>query len=152
MTPSRIMVVDDFRDWRRKVRSILEQEQELRVVGEASDGAEAVQKAGELKPDLIVLDIGLPTLDGIQAALRIAEISPSSKILFLSQENDEGTVQAAFATGARGYVHKMCAVTELLSAIATLLQGRRFISSRISGEESRCPRQQVVAAEAFLST
>jgi len=83
MVPSRIIVVDDFKDWRWKVRSILEQQQELLVVGEASDGAEAVQKAGELKPDVIVLDIGLPKLDGITADLRISEISPGSKILFL---------------------------------------------------------------------
>jgi len=88
MVPSRIIVVDDFKDWRWKVRSILEQQQELLVVGEASDGAEAVQKAGELKPDVIVLDIGLPKLDGITADLRISEISPGSKILFLSQHRE----------------------------------------------------------------
>src|SRR6267142_3749612 len=106
MTPNRIMVVDDFKDWRLTVCSILEQSQELLVVGEASDGAEAVQKAQELQPDLIVLDIGLPKLSGIEAAPRISELSPGSKILFLSQDNDAGTIQAALGTGACGYVHK----------------------------------------------
>jgi DNA-binding NarL/FixJ family response regulator len=146
MAPSRIMVVDDFKDWRRKVRSILEQQQELLVVGEASDGAEAVQKAEELKPDLIVLDIGLPKLDGITAALRISEVSPGSKILFLSQDNDADTIQAALGTGAWGYVQKAGAGNKLLRAIAVLLQGRRFTSSGISGEESRRTMPQVVTA------
>ncbi len=137
MALNRIMVVDDFKDWRREVRSILEQNQELSVVGEASDGAESVQKAAELKPDLIVLDIGLPILNGIEAATRISKLSPGSRILCLSQDNDAGTVQAAFEAGARGYVHKLSAGVELLSAVAALLQGRRFVSSGIGSEEPR---------------
>jgi DNA-binding NarL/FixJ family response regulator len=137
MALNRVMVVDDFTDWRREVCSILEQHQELSVVGEASDGAEAVQKAAELKPDVIVLDIGLPKLNGIEAAAQISELSPRSKILFLSQDNDAGTVQAALETGARGYVHKLSAGAELLSAVAALLQGLSFIGRGISNEEFR---------------
>ena len=137
MALNRVMVVDDFRDWRREVCSILEQHQELSVVGEASDGAEAVKKAAELKPDVIVLDIGLPKLNGIEAAARIAKLSPGSRVLFLSQDNDVGTVQAAFETGAWGYVHKLSAGDELLNAVAALLQGRRFVSRGISSDESR---------------
>jgi DNA-binding NarL/FixJ family response regulator len=137
MALNRVMVVDDFTDWRRQVCSILEQHQELSVVGEASDGTEAVQKAAELKPDVIVLDIGLPKLNGIEAAARITKLSPRSRVLFLSQDNDVETVQAAFETGAWGYVHKLNASDELLSAVAALLQGRRFVSSGISSEESR---------------
>lgn len=136
MALNRVMVVDDFTDWRRQVCSILEQHQELSVVGEASDGTEAVQKAAELKPDVIVLDIGLPKLNGIVAAARIAKLSPRSRVLFLSQDNDVETVQAAFETGAWGYVHKLSAGDELLSAVAALLQGRRFVSSGISSEKS----------------
>jgi DNA-binding NarL/FixJ family response regulator len=155
MALSRIMVVDDFNEWRRKVCSILEQHQELLVVGEASDGAEAVQKAKELQPDLIVLDIGLPKLDGIKAALRISELSPSSKILFFSQDSDVGTVQAALRTGAWAYVHKLSAGTDLLSAVAALLQGRRFVSNGIGGGEPRRrePKTRTAAphAEAFVS-
>ena len=154
MALNRVMVVDDFMDWRRQVCSILEQHQELLVVGEASDGAEAVQRAAELKPDVIVLDIGLPKLNGIEAAAQISELSPRSKILFLSQDNDAGTVQAALETGARGYVHKLRAGAELLSAIAALLQGRRFVSSGISSEESRRMRPEVTTTaphvEAFV--
>ena len=133
MAPKRVMVVDDFSEWRRKVCSIFQQHKELLVVGEASDGAEAVRKAAELKPDLIVLDIGLPKLNGIEAAAKISELSPGSKILFLSQENDASTVEAALETGAWGYVHKLSTGAELSSAIAALLHGRRFVSPGISG-------------------
>jgi DNA-binding NarL/FixJ family response regulator len=135
VSPRRIMVVDDFKDWRLKVCSILEQSQELLVVGEASDGAEAVQKAQELQPDLIVLDIGLPRLNGIEAAPRMSELSPESKILFLSQDNDADAVQAALRAGGRGYVHKFSAGTELLSAVTAVLQGQRFVSGGINCEE-----------------
>ncbi len=83
----RILIVDDFEDWRRKVRQLLQERPELQVICEVSDGLEAVQKADELKPDLILLDIGLPKLNGIEAARRIRQLSPSSKIINLSQDN-----------------------------------------------------------------
>jgi DNA-binding NarL/FixJ family response regulator len=134
MARSRIMVVDDFKDWRRKICSILAQDQELLVVGEACDGAEAVHKAADLKPDLIMLDIGLPQLNGLEVARRISELSPSSKILFVSQDNDADTVQAALGTGASGYVHKLRAGTELLRAVVAVLQGQRFVANGISGD------------------
>ena len=146
MAPSRIMVVDDFKDWRLKVCSILEQSQELLVVGEASDGAEAVQKAQELQPDLIVLDIGLPKLNGIEAAPRMSELSPGSKILFLSQDNDADSIQAALSAGASGYVHKLSAGTELLSAVAAVLQGQRFVTGGISYKESNGKSQATATA------
>ena len=103
----RILLADDFEAWRREVCLLLRGKPELQVVCEASDGSEAVQKADDLKPDLIVLDIGLPKLNGIEAARRIRQLSPNSKILFLSQNNDLEIVQAALDTGALGYVHKM---------------------------------------------
>jgi DNA-binding NarL/FixJ family response regulator len=136
MAPNRIMVVDDFKDWRLKVCSILEQSRELLVVGEASDGAEAVRKAQELQPDLIVLDIGLPKLNGIEAAPRMSEVSPGSKIIFLSQDNDADAIQAALSSGACGYVHKLSAGNELLSAVEAVLQGQRFVTGGISCKES----------------
>ena len=135
MAPSRVMVVDDFKEWRRTVCSILGQQEELLVVGEASDGTEAIQKAGELQPDLIVLDVGLPNLNGIEAAPRISDLSPGSKIIFLSQDNDVSTVRAALSGGAWGYVHKSSAVAELLNAVTAVLKGHTFVSSNITGEE-----------------
>ena len=132
MALSRILVVDDFKDWRHAVRSTLEKDPELRVVGEASDGVEAVQKAGELKPDLIVLDIVLPKINGLKAAVQISKVSPLSKLLFLSQDNDADMIQAAFSSGASGYVHKLSAATQLLTAVGAVLQNRSSVSSGTS--------------------
>ena len=104
--PIRVMVVEDFQPFRRFVCSKLEQKPELRVICEVSDGLEAVQKAEELKPDLILLDIGLPTLNGIEAARRIRELAPESKIIFSTQETSPDIVQEAMRLGAWGYVFK----------------------------------------------
>jgi CheY-like chemotaxis protein len=103
------------------------------VIAEAADGPEAIQKAEELKPDLIVLDIGLPKLNGIEAARRIRRVSPSTKIVFLSQNNDPDVVRVALSTGALGYVQKTDVRSDLLPAIEAVLQGRQFVSSSIKG-------------------
>ena len=108
---------------------------ELQVICEASDGPEAVLKAEELKPDLIVLDIGLPKLNGIEAARRIRQLSPSSKIVFLSLYNSPDVVQGALSTGALGYVHKTDARSELLPAVDAVLRGRQFVSSSLKDYE-----------------
>jgi CheY-like chemotaxis protein len=104
---------------------------EWQVIAEALDGSEAVQKAEELKPDLIVLDIGLPKLNGIEAGRRIRQLSPSSKIIFLSLYNSPDVVQGALSTGALGYVHKTDAQSELLPAVDAVLRGRQFVSSSL---------------------
>jgi DNA-binding NarL/FixJ family response regulator len=114
LSPIRILVVDDFENWRRQVYSLLQARPTWQVIAEASDGSEAVQKVADLKPDLIVLDIGLPKLNGIEAARRIRQLSPSSKIVFLSQVNDSEIVQAGLSTGALGYVHKTHVRSDLL--------------------------------------
>jgi DNA-binding NarL/FixJ family response regulator len=129
----RILIADDFEAWRRKVCLLLRRRPELQVVCEASDGSEAVQKADDLKPDLIVLDIGLPKLNGIEAARRIRQLSPNSRILFLSQNTDLEVVQAALRTGALGYIHKMNAHEELLSAVDAVLLGKQFVGSGLTG-------------------
>ena len=103
----RILVVDDFGSIRQFVCAALGKRQHLQVVGEASDGLEAIQKAVELKPDLILLDIGLPTLNGLEAARQIRKLVPESKIIFLSQESSADVVQEALRIGARGYVVKV---------------------------------------------
>ena len=128
-----VLVVEDYVSFRQFIRSTLEQRPELRVIGEASDGLEAVQKAEELKPDLILLDIGLPSLNGIEAARQIRKLSPKSKILFVSQESSADVAQEAFRAGAMGYVVKTHAGSELLAAVEAVRQGRRFISCGLSG-------------------
>jgi two-component system nitrate/nitrite response regulator NarL len=124
----RVFVVDDFEPFRRFICSALGKRQELRVICEGADGQEAVRKAGELQPDLILLDIGLPTLTGIEAARRIRKLAPKSKIIFVSQESSPDVVQEALRLGACGYVVKTKAGSDLLAAVDAVLEGKRFVS------------------------
>jgi DNA-binding NarL/FixJ family response regulator len=128
----RILLVDDFRDFRKLAASIFEQQPRFKVVGEAIDGQDAVQKAEELKPDLVVLDIGLPKLHGIEAARQIRALSPDSKILFFTINDCPQIVLEAFNVGADGYVIKLDAAGQLLAAVDTVLQGKRYLS-RLAG-------------------
>ena len=136
MPPIKILVVDDFERFRQFVCSTLQQRTEFQVVGQASDGLEAVQKAEELQPDLILLDIGLPKLNGIEAGSRIRALSPDSKILFISQDSSADVVEEALRLGAQGYLHKSDAGGELLLAVETVLQGKQFVSSSVQRPES----------------
>jgi DNA-binding NarL/FixJ family response regulator len=129
----RIFIVDDYEPFRRFVRSTLGTRQDLQVIGEASDGLEAVRKAQELQPDLIVLDIGLPTLNGIEVARRIRELCPNCKILVMSQEASPDVAQEAFRLGAMGYVVKGYAGGELLASVEAVCQGKQFVSKGLSG-------------------
>ena len=124
----RVMVVEDFQPFRQFVCSKLGQRLELRVICEVSDGLEAVQKAVELKPDVILLDIGLPTLNGLQATRRIRGLAPESKIIFSTQETSAEIVQEAMRLDAWGYVFKSHAEDHLLLAIDAVLAGKRFVS------------------------
>jgi DNA-binding NarL/FixJ family response regulator len=124
----RVLVVEDFEPFRKLMCSILDQRPNLQVISEASDGQEAVQKAEELKPDLILLDIGLPTLNGIEAARQIGKVSPESKIIFVTQESSPEVVQAALGLGAWGYVAKARAAGDLLVAIEAVLESKQFVS------------------------
>jgi len=127
--PVRVLLVDDFEPFRRLLGSILRRGQNLQVIGEVSDGLRAVQKSQELKPDVVLLDIGLPTLHGIEVARRIHKRVPESKILFVSQESSSEVVQEALSTEAAGYVAKTRVASELLAAIEAVRQGRQFVSS-----------------------
>jgi DNA-binding NarL/FixJ family response regulator len=128
--------VDDFEGWRRIASSIVQKQPGWRVVREASDGLEAIQRAKELNPDLILLDIGLPKLNGIEAARQIRKLAPNSKILFLSANDSLDIAVEALNTGASGYVVKRDAESELISAVEAVIQGKRFISSRLKGRMS----------------
>jgi len=98
-----------------------------------SDGLEAIQKAEEFQPDLIVLDISLPKLSGIEAAPSIRKVAPGSKILFLSENRDRDIAAAALRAGGHGYVVKSDSENELLVAVEAVLQGKRFVSSTFNG-------------------
>ena len=131
----RILVVDDFEEFRRLVCSTLKKRPNLPVICEASDGLEAVRKAEELQPDLILLDIGLPTLDGFTAARQIRKLAPESKIIFVSIESSPDMVQEAFSFGALGYVLKTRIRSDLLVAVEAALEGRQFISPGLLGHD-----------------
>jgi DNA-binding NarL/FixJ family response regulator len=126
MSPIRVLVVDDFKPFRQFVCSTLGRRSDVHVIGEAADGLEAVQKAEELKPDLIMLDIGLPTVNGIEAARQIRKLSPESKIIFLSQESSPDVMQEAFRLGAWGYIVKSHAGRNLLAAVESVLFDKHF--------------------------
>jgi DNA-binding NarL/FixJ family response regulator len=123
---ARVLVVDDFAGFRDAICSMLSSRPDLLVVAEASDGLEAVRKADELQPDLIVLDLGMPKLNGLEATRRIRTVSPKSKIIIVSLESSADFVREALRSGAAGYVTKANIGNELLLAIEAVLQGRRW--------------------------
>jgi DNA-binding NarL/FixJ family response regulator len=128
----RVLVVDDFEDWRRFVSAELKQESGFDIIDEVSDGLEAVEKVQELQPDLVVLDIGLPHLSGIEAAKRIGKLAMRSRILFLTQNHTPEIAGECFGVGASGYVVKADAGNELLIAAQAVVQGKRFVSARLA--------------------
>lgn len=145
MSPLRLFVVDDFEPWRRFVCARLQEHHYCNIL-EFSDGQEAVHRVQEMQPDLILLDIGLPSLNGIEAARQIRKLAPRSKILFLSENRFSDIAEEALSTGAMGYVVKSDAGRELLSAVKAVLRGERFVSARFNlpiqaeGRESQVPQ------------
>ena len=137
--PVRVLIVDDYAPFRHFVCSKLENLPGLQLVGEAADGLEAVQKARELRPYLILLDIGLPGLNGIQVAQRIRELSPPPTILYVSENRSKEIAQEALRSGASGYVVKSDAANELLPAVESVLLGTPFVSSSLAARVSIGP-------------
>ena len=124
----RVLVVDDGEDWQRSISALLKEEPSVEIVGEASDGVQAVQIAGELKPTIVLLDIGLPRVNGIQAGEWIRKLTPDSKIIFVSQEFDPEIIDAAMQIGAYGFVLKSDLTETLIPAIHAALGGEKFMS------------------------
>lgn len=143
----KILVVDDFKLFRQSVSLTLQQRTEFEVIGEASDGFEAVRQAQELQPDLILLDIGLPDLNGIEVARRVGKLVPAAKILFLSVESSREVVREALSVGARGFVHKPRAHSDLVPAIDAVLVGELFVSSSLEfreGSDAQTPHHHEI--------
>ena len=135
----RILLVEDFKPYRALAKSILRTNPNLDLICEAEDGVAAVDQAQQLKPDVILMDIGLPNLNGMAAARRIRDLVPFSKIVFLTQETDIEVAREAFSLGAWGYVVKNRAATDLLPALASIMQGKRFISRGLSDDGFASP-------------
>jgi len=128
----RILLADDHNVMRGGLRLLLERQQGFRVVGEASDGRQAVEQAEETKPDIIVLDIAMPNLSGIEAAQRISALLPQTRIIILSMHSDESYVLRALKAGAKGYLLKDSAENDLIEAIRAVDEGKAFFSPEIS--------------------
>jgi DNA-binding NarL/FixJ family response regulator len=125
--PLRVLLVEDFEPFRRFICTTL-QKAEVQIIAEVSDGLEAVSKAEELRPDLILLDIGLPSLNGMEAARRIRKLAPQSRTLFLSQESSADVIEEALNLGAIGYIIKAHAGEELVAAVEAVREGRQFVN------------------------
>jgi DNA-binding NarL/FixJ family response regulator len=132
----RILVVEDHASVRRFVCSLLQEKAEFVVIAEAADGAEAVHLARQLQPDVILIDIGLPRLNGMDAARQIRIVAPHARLLFLSLESSHDVVREALRIGAHGYVHKQSAQNELVRAVEQVLGGKQYVSSDLRFGES----------------
>jgi len=129
---TRIVLVDDNEHWRCFARLAILAQEDLQIVGEAADGDEAIQKSQDLQPDVILLDISLPTLNGIDAARKLSQVTPNSKIIFVTENRSPDVAEKALTTGAKGFVIKSHADRELLPAIKAVLEGKRFISGSLA--------------------
>ena len=124
-----VLLADDHALVRRGFRKILEDDEFIRVVGEASNGVEAIQKAQDLKPKVVVMDLSMPELDGVQATKEILKHVPETAVLVLSMHADDNYVRNALDAGARGYLFKNAIDVDLVGAIKTVAEGRRYMGS-----------------------
>jgi DNA-binding NarL/FixJ family response regulator len=133
-TSVRILVVDDFEPWRRSLGSFLRRRPAWQIICEASDGLEAVEKSRELQPDIVLLDVGLPILNGIEAAKQIREVSPRSRVVFLSENTCPEVVREALRVGGCGYVVKSDAGGDLIAALDAAIANQHFVGPRFLGK------------------
>ena len=131
MPAIRILVVDDFPQWQRFLRTKLESERNLRIIAVANNGLDGVQQAAELQPDLVLMDLSMPVMNGLDATRRIRKISPGTRIIFLTENPHRDLVLAAFEAGACGYILKSDSAADLVPGIRAVLENSRFVSASL---------------------
>ena len=132
MPPPRVLIADDHPLIRSGLRALLGREGEFEVVGEAADGYQALELAEQLKPDIVMLDVSMPRLNGIDVARKISEKLPSTRIVIVSIHSDEGYVLRALRAGAKGYLLKAAPEGDILNAVRTVAAGQAYLSPEMS--------------------
>lgn len=127
-----LVLVDDHPMFRKGLRLMIDLEEDLKVIGEANDGLEAIEQVRELKPDIVVMDINMPNLNGIDATRKILEESPKTKVLVLSIHSSQQYVESVLEAGATGYLLKESAPEELIKAIRIICEGKSYFSADIT--------------------
>jgi two-component system response regulator NreC len=130
---TRVLLADDHKILREGLRTLLEQESDIQVVGEADNGRTSVKLASELAPDVVIMDVAMPDLNGIDATRRITEAEPNTRVLALSMHSDGRYVRGMLQAGARGYILKDCAAEELTRAIRTVMANQVYVSPGVTG-------------------
>ena len=133
MYVTKILIVDDFLPWQRLVLTMFELETDFKIISVASNGLEAVQKAMELQPDVILMDVSMPGMSGIAATRQIRLLSPASRILFLSAHRSSDLIQATFDAGGSGYILKCDSNSDLIPGVRAVLLDRQFVSHTLKG-------------------
>jgi DNA-binding NarL/FixJ family response regulator len=144
---TRVLLADDHKILRQGLRTLLEQEKDIQIVGEADTGRSSVELAGELAPDVVIMDVAMPDLNGIDATRRIADVKPRTRVLALSMHSDGRYVRGMLQAGARGYILKDCAAEELTHAIRTVMAGQVYVSPGVTGTIVNDYVRQLTAAD-----
>lgn len=127
-----VFIADDHAVLREGLRLLIESKENIEVIGDAENGREAVRKVKALKPNVVIMDIAMPELDGIEATRQICDISPSTRVIILSMHSSPEYVQRSIEAGATGYILKESAAAEIINAVITVTSGRRYLSKKIS--------------------
>ena len=144
---TRVLLADDHKILRQGLRTLLEQEKDIQIVGEADNGRSSVKLTGELAPDVVIMDVAMPDLNGIDATRRITEAEPRTRVLALSMHSDGRYVKGMLQAGARGYILKDCAAEELTHAIRTVMAGQIYVSPGVTGTIVNDYVRQLTAAD-----
>lgn len=149
MDKIRVLVADDHAIMRDGIRALLSLSKDIEIVGEAGDGNEAIDKARELAPDVIIMDISMPGIDGLEASRRIKKQSPKTRILILTQHDDKQYVLSAVKAGASGYLPKRALGSELISAIRSIYRGESFLHPSVATAVIEDYRQQATEKDPY---